>query len=81
MNLSPPVTCIILNWNGWQDTIACLHALQQCTYNNFTIVVVDNGSSNDSVARIKAAHPDIMVLESGKILALLAEITSEFVTL
>jgi len=63
---SPPVMCIILNWNGWRDTIECLEALKQCTYTNLTIVVVDNGSTNDSVARIKASRPDILLLESGK---------------
>lgn len=66
MNVSPPVTCVILNWNGWQDTLECLEALKQCTYKNLTILVVDNGSTNDSVARIKASRPDILLLESGK---------------
>lgn len=66
MNVSPPVTCIVLNWNGWQDTIECLEALRQCTYTNLTTVVADNGSTNDSVARIKAARPDILLLESSK---------------
>jgi hypothetical protein len=66
LNVSPPVTCVILNWNGWRDTIECLEALKQCTYTNLTIVVVDNGSTNDSVARIKTSRPDIRLLESGK---------------
>jgi hypothetical protein len=66
LNVSPPVTCIVLNWNGWQDTIECLEALRQCTYTNLTNVVADNGSTNDSVARIKAARPDILLLESSK---------------
>lgn len=64
--VSPPVTCIILNWNGWQDTIDCLDALKQCTYPNLSTVVVDNGSTNDSVARIRASHPDTLLLESGQ---------------
>jgi GT2 family glycosyltransferase len=64
--VKPAVTCIILNWNGWQDTIECLGALKQCTYTNLSTVVVDNGSTNDSVGRIKAFRPDILVLESGK---------------
>lgn len=66
MTLNPKVACIILNWNGWQDTIACLAALQECTYLHVTVIVVDNGSADDSVARIRAAHPNILVLESGK---------------
>lgn len=30
------------------------------------MIVVDNGSTNDSVARIRAAHPDILLIESEK---------------
>lgn len=64
--LPPTVTCIILNWNGWQDTIECLESLRQCTYTNLSVVVVDNGSTNDSVKQIKAVRPDIFLLESGR---------------
>jgi len=61
----PPVSCIVLNWNGWADTIECLDTLKKCRYPRLTIIVVDNGSTDDSVARIKAARPDILILESG----------------
>jgi GT2 family glycosyltransferase len=66
MTEQPNVTCILLNWNGWKDTVECLNALKEYSYPNLTSVVVDNGSSNDSVARIRAAHPDVLLLESGK---------------
>jgi GT2 family glycosyltransferase len=66
LNSIPKVSCIVLNWNGWQDTIECLDALKKCTYPTLTIMVVDNGSTNDSVARIQAAHPDVVLLESGE---------------
>jgi GT2 family glycosyltransferase len=66
LSLIPKVACIILNWNGWQDTIDCLAALQECTYLQVTVIVVDNGSTNDSAARIRAAHPDVVLLESGQ---------------
>jgi GT2 family glycosyltransferase len=66
MTTQQNVTCIVLNWNGWHDTIECLNALKECTYPHLTVIVVDNGSTNDSVARIRSAHPDISLLESGK---------------
>lgn len=47
------VYIIILNWNGWQDTLECLDSLKNISYDNFSIVVVDNGSKDDSVYRIK----------------------------
>jgi GT2 family glycosyltransferase len=66
LNSNPQVACIILNWNGWQDTIECLDALEECTYPHLTVILVDNGSTDDSVAKIRAAHPDIVLLESGE---------------
>ncbi|AXC11518.1 glycosyl transferase, family 2 [Acidisarcina polymorpha] len=67
MILEPPsVTCIVLNWNGWADTIECLKALERCVYPRLNVVVVDNGSTNDSVLRIKAAHPGVALLEAGR---------------
>lgn len=45
----PKVSIIILNWNGLEDTIACLESLKKITYPNYEVVVVDNGSKgNDS---------------------------------
>jgi GT2 family glycosyltransferase len=54
---TPRLICVIVNWNGWQDTLECLDSLRLQDYANLGVVVVDNGSSNDSVARIRAAHP------------------------
>lgn len=50
----PKVAIIVLNWNGWRDTIECLESLQRLTYPNYQIIVVDNGSTDDSVEEIKA---------------------------
>jgi len=61
---NPQVTCVILNWNGWQDTVRCLETLRGCTYSNLTCIVVDNGSSNDSVAEIRSRFSEIKLLES-----------------
>lgn len=43
---------IILNWNGADDTLACLESLAKAK-GDFRAYVVDNGSSDDSVQRIK----------------------------
>ncbi|MBT9168832.1 MAG: N-acetylglucosaminyl-diphospho-decaprenol L-rhamnosyltransferase [Syntrophomonadaceae bacterium] len=50
----PTVAIIVLNWNGWRDTIECLESLRRITYPDYQIIVVDNGSTDDSVERIKA---------------------------
>ena len=42
---------IILNWNGADDTIACLQSLADAK-GDFRVFVVDNGSADDSLSRI-----------------------------
>jgi len=49
----PKVAIIVLNWNGWEDTIECLESLTQIDYPNYQVIVVDNGSNDDSVLKIK----------------------------
>jgi GT2 family glycosyltransferase len=48
----PKVVIIILNWNGWKNTVECLESLYKIDYPNYEIVVVDNGSKDDSVRKI-----------------------------
>jgi len=50
----PKAAIIVLNWNGWRDTIECLESIQRITYPNYQIIVVDNGSTDDSIEKIKA---------------------------
>jgi GT2 family glycosyltransferase len=61
----PLVYTIILNWNRPALTIDCLHSLEALEYRNHRILVVDNGSSDDSVAQIRAAFPNLEILETG----------------
>ena len=49
----PKVSIIILNWNGWEDTIECLESLYQIDYPNYNVIVVDNASQDDSIQKIK----------------------------
>jgi GT2 family glycosyltransferase len=64
-NSVPTVCCVLLNWNGWADTIVCLDSLAKQDYPSLRVLVVDNGSTDDSVAHIRAAHPNVTVLEAG----------------
>lgn len=50
----PKVYIIILNWNGWKDTIECLESVFRIDYPNYQVIVVDNGSTDGSVEKIKA---------------------------
>lgn len=62
----PLVGVVVLNWNNAADTIACLQSIEDVDYSNLRVVVVDNGSSDDSVRRIQAEHPGIEIMETGE---------------
>ncbi len=44
---------VLLNWNGWKDTIECLESLLQLNQPSLRIIVCDNGSSDGSFEKIK----------------------------
>ncbi len=44
---------VLLNWNGWQDTIACIKSLYAMKEDNFCIFIADNHSSDDSIEEIQ----------------------------
>lgn len=46
------VTAVVLNWNAWTDTIACVESLLASERAPDFIVVCDNGSLDDSVAQL-----------------------------
>lgn len=46
------VSIVILNFNGWRDTIECLESAIQISKVPVHLIVVDNASSDDSVASI-----------------------------
>ncbi|NOR54699.1 MAG: glycosyltransferase [Sulfurovum sp.] len=43
------VYIILLNYNGWKDTIECLESVLKSDYSNYQIIVVDNDSPNNSM--------------------------------
>ena len=47
------IPIIILNWNGENDTLACLNSFKQSENTRFLAVVVDNGSKPESLSSLK----------------------------
>lgn len=56
------VCIIILNWNQATDTLACLKSLSDVSYQHKSLVVVDNGSHDDSADLIRREYPTIDVI-------------------
>lgn len=61
---SAAISVVILNWNGKQDTLACLASLQECSYPHLDIIVVDNGSTDGSAQILRAQFPYIHLIEN-----------------
>jgi GT2 family glycosyltransferase len=62
---APAVCVVVLNWNRWMDTVQCLDSLANLAYENVRVLVVDNFSSDRSVERILASHPETEILQTG----------------
>jgi GT2 family glycosyltransferase len=63
---APLVYVITLNWNRRDDTLAFLASFSQLTYPHCRILVVDNGSTDDSVPAITAQFPDVEQIVNGR---------------
>jgi GT2 family glycosyltransferase len=61
----PLVYVVVLNYRNYADTIRCVRSLEGLHYDNFRIVVVDNGSPNESERELRAACAEHIVVQSG----------------
>jgi GT2 family glycosyltransferase len=57
------VAIIILNWRRLADTLACLDSVHAIDYPSVIIIVVENGSGDGSAEGIRAAFPNVTLLE------------------
>ena len=53
MSIMPRVAIVVLNWNGWADTIQCIKSIHQLSNADYDIILVDNHSSDDSIENIR----------------------------
>lgn len=57
----PRVCVVLLNWNGRDDTLACLESLKASTYSPLEIVIVDQGSEDGLVETVRQREPQVEV--------------------
>ena len=58
------VSIIIVNWNAKDYIKQCIDSLLLQSYKNFEIIIVDNASTDNSVAIIKQNYPQITLIEN-----------------
>jgi hypothetical protein len=56
------VSVVILNWNGMRYLSKCIEGVHLQDYRPIEIIVVDNGSSDESVSMLRSEHPDISLV-------------------
>lgn len=53
MNTVAKVYIVIVNYNGWSDTIECLESVYKNDYQHYQVIVIDNQSTDDSIRMIQ----------------------------
>lgn len=56
---------VVLNWNGWLDTVECIESLLRSTVPVDHIIVCDNGSSDGSLEKLMEWAEGLITVESG----------------
>lgn len=58
----PLIEIIIPNWNGKGMLEHCLLSLRRQTFTNFRVIVVDNGSTDGSIALVETFFPEVRLV-------------------
>jgi GT2 family glycosyltransferase len=60
----PSVGVLVVNWNGWQDTLESYESVAASDYPHWTFVIVDNASTDQSCQMFRERIPDAVLIES-----------------
>ena len=52
-NKDPTIAIVVLNWNGWENSIECLESIYKVDYPQYHLILVDNASEDDSLEKIR----------------------------
>lgn len=58
------VAIILVNWNGYPFTSACLRSLKSVQYPNYSIILVDNASTDGSIERLKNEFISVIYIQN-----------------
>ena len=57
------IKILILNWNGKHLLKPCLDSVTAIDYPNYSVMVIDNGSADDSIKMVNGNFPEVDILE------------------
>jgi GT2 family glycosyltransferase len=60
------VAVVILNYNGKADTLECLASVYRSVNVALFVILIDNGSTDDSVKAVRQAYPGVAVVENAQ---------------
>jgi GT2 family glycosyltransferase len=66
MSLKPKVVVVIVTWNNKDIVDIPLKSLASQNYNNFVTLIVDNGSSDNTLDYVKKKYPPVQTIDAGK---------------
>ena len=64
--MTPKVAILLLNWNGKKWLEDCLTSIFNLNYSNFDVVMVDNASSDNSVAYVRDKFPKVKLIQNSE---------------
>jgi len=64
VNHLPLIYIVLVNWNNPERTLSTLESIKEIAYDNYRVIVVDNGSDDNSPALIGRAAPEITILNN-----------------
>ena len=64
------ISILIVTWNSWNDLKRCLESIRRIEFRGVEVVVVDNGSSDETVSNIKSRFPEVNLMENRENLGL-----------
>jgi GT2 family glycosyltransferase len=64
VNAQASIGVVVVNWNGWRNTLRSYQSLASCDHKNWTLVIVDNASTDGSAQMIQENIPEAILIKS-----------------
>ena len=61
---APSVSIVIPAWNAIAYTLDCLESLKGLNYQDYQIILVDNGSTDGTAEKVREHYPDVIVVRN-----------------